>query len=50
MSLLSNTFFRDIGLVKYILNVAFEYSPETISEATIVERNGMWLINIAIMI
>ena len=29
------------GLVKYNLNVPFEYSPDTISEATIVDKNGI---------
>ena len=44
------TIFLLTGLVRYILNVPFEYSPETISDATIVLKNGIWLIKIAIII
>ena len=44
------TLFLLIGLVRYILNVPLEYSPETISDATIVLKNGIWLIKIAIII
>ena len=33
--------FRDTGLDRYILNVPFEYSPDTISDATIVAKNGI---------
>ena len=39
-----------IGLVKYILNVPLEYSPDTISEATIVDKKGIWLIKTAMII
>ena len=31
----------DIGRVKYILNVPFEYSPDIISEGIIVDKNGI---------
>ena len=41
ISLLNKTFFLEIGFDKYILNVDFENSPETISEATIVDKKGI---------
>ena len=41
--------FLETDLDRYILNVPLEYSPETISEATIVDKKGIWLIKIAIM-
>jgi hypothetical protein len=34
-----NTPVLEIGLVKYNLNVPFEYSPEIISDGTIVDKN-----------
>ena len=40
---------RDTGRDRYILNVPFEYSPDTISDATIVAKNGIWPVNIAII-
>ncbi len=36
-----NTELLDIGRVKYILNVPFEYSPEIISDGMIVDKNGI---------
>ena len=36
-----NSFVRDIGLVRYILKVPFEYSPDIISDGTIVDKNGI---------
>ena len=45
----SKTIFLLIGLVRYIRNVPFEYSPDTISDATIVLKNGIWLISMAII-
>jgi hypothetical protein len=50
ISLLSSIFLLDIGLAKYNLKVDLEYSPDTISEATIVDKKGIWLIKIAIII
>ena len=50
INLLIKILFLLTGRVRYILNVPLEYSPETISEATIVDKNGIWLIKIAIMI
>ena len=44
-----NTELLDIGLVKYILNVPFEYSPEIISDGMIVDKNGICVIRIAII-
>ena len=41
MTLLNNTLVLDIGLVKYILKVDLEYSPEKISEAMMVDKKGM---------
>ena len=39
-----------MGLVKYILKVDLEYSPEKISEAIIVERKGICVISTALII
>ena len=36
-----NSFVRDIGLVRYILKVPFEYSPDIISDGTIVDKKGI---------
>ena len=40
-SLLISTLDLEMGLVKYNLKVDFEYSPEKISAAIIVDKNGM---------
>ena len=40
ISLLNSIFLLEIGLDKYNLNVDLEYSPDTISEATIVDKNN----------
>ena len=50
ISLDNRTRLRETGLVRYILKVPLEYSPETISDATIVDKKGIWLIKIAIII
>ena len=36
-----NTFLLSIALVKYILNVPLEYSPDIISDGMIVDKKGI---------
>ena len=49
VSLERRIIFLETGRERYILNVPFEYSPDTISDATIVLKNGIWLISMAII-
>ena len=49
ISLLIRTCPLDTGLDRYILKVPFEYSPDTISDATIVAKKGICPIRIAII-
>ena len=39
----------ETGRERYSLKVPFEYSPDTISAAIIVDRNGIWVINTAMI-
>ena len=43
------TFLLDIGRVKYSLKVPLEYSPDIISDGIIVDKNGIWVINTAMI-
>ena len=49
ISLEDRTLYLETGLDKYILKVPFAYSPETISAATIVAKNGIWPTRIAMI-
>ena len=49
VSLERRTIFLETGLDRYILNVPFEYSPDTISDATIVAKNGICPVKIAMI-
>ena len=49
ISLLRSIFDLGIGRERYSLKVPFEYSPDTISAAIIVDKNGIWVINTAMI-
>ena len=49
ISLEKRTLYLETGLDKYILKVPFAYSPETISAATIVAKNGICPTRIAMI-